>query len=328
MALPVTNLTTSPGMAQLVAVSYKREGLDVLEKKTIFRSIAEKDMLERQNGRTVQWYRYRNFSPSTTPSSEGVSGSGLAVNTTIIQATVSQYTSFVTVSDVLYKTALDPVLTNASKRLGYRGALSVDTMTRNVIDAESTSTNQAPTGTFLRVADIRAARHNLQALDVEPFDDSEFRVILHPMVSYDLVNDPAANGLADIVKYTYPKDSPLVRYEDRGTVAIVAGAKVVESTNTYVNGSPAVYRTYVFGKGGVGTVELSGSGPADVRNPKTERFNINIYRNEPGKISPADPTGVCAGIASYNFLYAAVILDGPNSGTYRYRTIDTTSSIG
>jgi hypothetical protein len=157
-----------------------------------------------------------------------------------------------------------------------------------------------------------------------------FHVIMHPYVSYDVVNDPAVGGLADIFKYTSPKDSPLVRYEDRGTVTEVAGCKVVESTNvkTGNDGTANTYRTYVHGKGSVFCVDLAGSGPSDVVDPKTQRFAINVKRES----GPAlyNPEGTIAGFASYNFIYTAVIPDGPAGigGTFRFRTFDPYSSIG
>lgn len=325
---PAGNLTSSAGLAHLANVFYRKKGLDRLQKKFVFRQACMKDMLPRQVGKTVQFFRYSNFSANTTVATEGTVGTSLSLTSKIVAATVSQYTAFITVSDMLEATALDPVVQSAAELLGYQAGLSVDTITRNVIDAESASTNQALFSTFLRVADLRAARHNLQANDVQPFDDGEFLVFLHPFASYDVVNDPAASGFADIFKYnTDVRNTPLVKYEDRGLLTHVAGCKLIESTNVKTQASPNRYRTYVFGKNGIGAIDLEGKAPSDITDPSKQRFKINIVRGEP---SIADPEGVIGAAVSYNFAFTSVVLEGPAGigGTYRYKTLDPQSSLG
>lgn len=326
---PAGNLTTSAGLAHLQAILYRKKGLDRLEKTFVFRSATKKDMLERQSGRTVQWFRFSNFSANTTPTTEGTVGSSLSLTSKVVQATVSQYSAFITVSDLLESTAPDPIVSTAAELLGYQAGLSVDTMTRNVIDAESASTDQALLATYLRVADLRNSRHGLQAVDVQPFDDGEFLAFVHPYASYDLVNDPAAVGLADIFKYnTDVKSTPLVKYEDRGLVTHVAGCKVIETTNTKTgtSGGNNTYRAYVFGKDGIASVDLSGKAPSEVKDPKKQRFKINVIR---GGNQIADPEGLIGAAVSYNFATTTVVLDGPPGigGTHRFKTLDPQSSI-
>lgn len=325
---PAGNQTSSAGLAHLANVYYRKKGLDRLQKKFVFRDACMRDMLPKQVGRTVQFFRYINFGANTTPTTEGTVGTSLSMTSRIVGATVSQYTAFITVSDLLQDTAIDPVVQNASELLGYSAGLSVDTITRAVIDAEIGGTKQSLLGTFLRVADLRNSRHSLQANDVLPMEDGNFFAIAHPFCTYDLVNDPAAAGLADIFKYTSPKDTPLVRYEDRGLVTQIAGCRLIESTNVLkTTGTPNLYRVYVFGRNGIGSVDLEGRGPSDVKDPTKQRFKINVVKGEP---SIADPEGVIGAAVSYNFVFVSVVLDGPPSigGTYRYKMIDAASSIG
>lgn len=323
--------TASPGLAHLFQVYYKKKGLDRLQKKFVFRDACMDDVLPKQVGRTVQFYRYNNLGTVTTNTTEGTVGSPISVSSRVVTATVSQYTSFITVSDLLLDTGPDPMVQNASELLGYQGGYTVDTITRNIIDAEatqaqSTSPGQAPLSTNFRVADLRNARTQLQSNDVEPFEDGNFLAYASPFTTFDLVNDPAAGGLADIFKYTQPGKTPLVSYEDRGQVTTVAGCKLIESTNVKSWGS-SVYRVYVFGKGGVGAVDLEGRGPNKVSDPSRQRFKINVTKGGP---QIADPEGVIGAAVSYNFVYTVVCLDGPSSigGQYRFRVIDATSSVG
>lgn len=326
---PAGNLTTSAGLSHLQAILYKKKALDRLQKKFVFRKACMKESLQRMSGRTAQFFRYTNFTANTTPTTEGTVGTSLSLTSQIVQATVSQYSAFITVSDLLEATALDSIVDNAATLLGYQAGLSVDTITRNIIDAESPSTNQALLATYLRVADLRNSRHTLQAADVQPFEDGEFLAFVHPYASYDLVNDPAANGLADIFKYnTNVKETPLVKYEDRGLVTHVAGCRVEETTNVYqgTSGSNNTYRAYVFGRNGIATLDLEGKGPSEITDPSKQRFKINVVN---GGASIPDPEGLIGAAVSYNFVTTAVVVDGPPGigGTYRYKTLDPQSTI-
>lgn len=325
---PAGNTTGSASLAHLATVYYKKKGLDRLQKKFVFRDACMDDSLPKMVGKTVQWYRYTNLGASTTPTVEGTVGTSQTMTSKIVQATVSQYTSFTTVSDLLEDTALDPVVTNAAELLGYQGGLTVDAITRAVIDAQFSSASMTTQGSFTKVADLRNARTQLAALDVEPMDGGEFLAIASPFTTYDIVNDPAAGGLADIFKYTAPNSTPLVKYEDRGTVTHVAGCKLIESTNVLVtSGTPNKYRMYVFGKGALGAVDLEGRGPNKVVDPKKQRFNVKVIR---GGNTIADPEGVIGAACSYNFVYTATWLEGPAGigGTFRARMFDTVSSVG
>ena len=327
MAYSPAGLTTgSSSLAHLASVYYRRKGLDRLQKKFMFREACMPDSLPKMSGRTIQWFRYSNLAASTTPTTEGTVGTSQSMTSKIVSATVSQYTSFITVSDLLEDTALDPIVTSASELLGYQGGLTVDTLTRTVIDNEYAGCTLTPQGTYLKVADLRNARSQLQANDVEPMSDGNFLTIAHPFSTYDIVNDPSAGGLADIRKYTNPE--VLNKYQDRGEITVVAGCKLIESTNVkIVSASPNTYAMYVFGKNAVGAVDLEGRGPNKVMDPTKQRFAIKVIR---GGNSIADPEGVIGAAVSYNFVYVVSVLEGPTGigGQYRMKQFRAASSIG
>lgn len=325
---PAGNLTSSAGLPHASTILYKKKALDRLQKKFVFGDVCMDDTLEKQSGRIVQWYRYNNMTAGTTPTVEGTVGTSLTMSSNTVQAAVSQFSDFITISDMLAATSIAPELDNASDLIGYRGGLSVDTMTRRIIDLEAANTAWTLTSanSYLRLSDIRGSVKAMQGVDVQPFENQHFLTITHPYCSYDLINDPAAGGLADVFKYTNPDKAALVSVEDRGTVCFAGGSKVIESTNVATPGG-GVYRTYVFGKGGIGKVNLSGKAPGKVRDPRTQRFNVTMKTiSEP---SLADPEGLIGGFASYNFAFVPVILEGPAGigGTFRFKTMETKSSI-
>ncbi len=338
---PASITTASPTIAHLATVYYKTRALDNLKKKFIFSEAALMDSIPRQSGKTVQWFRYIPSAvvPTTIVAKDGFEGSvgtGIAATSTIVSATVSQYTDFMSVSDFLKDTAIDPIVENVSDMLSYRAAYVVDTITRTEIDSPSTGLITTSTGAGLallgsnfRAGDARNARHQLQGLDVQPMDTgiakNQFFGVIHPYVSYDLVNDPAAGGLMDIYKFTDP--TAFIKNEDRGAVANVGGVKFFENTNVKSQTSASVdyWRVYIFGKNAYGVVDLAGRAPQRITDPSKERFSLNVIQ---GKPDLADPEGVIGALVSFNFKFAAKLLDAPNlQGQFRYRMFDCPSSI-
>lgn len=343
MAYTPASITTGTAtIAHFATVYYKTRALDNLKKKLIFSEAAMLDQAPLQSGKTVQWFRYIPSAsvPTTITAKDGFEGSvgtGIGVTTTIVSATVSQYTDFATISDFAKDTAIDNMVENVSDVLSYRASYITDTITRTEVDSPNTSNisstsgaGLATLGSYYRAGDARNARHQLQGLDVLPMDSGiakgNFFGVIHPYVSYDLVNDPAAGGLMDIYKFTDP--TAFIKNEDRGAVASVGGVKFFENTNvkTTTNGGSAdCWRVYVFGKNGYGIVDLAGRGPDRISDPSKQRFSLNVFE---GKPSPADPEGVIGAYVSFNFKFAAKLLDAPNlQGQYRYRMTDAPSSI-
>lgn len=327
---PAAMNSASPGLAHLAGkVYYNRTAMSRLQKKFIFCDAFDDETMPKQEGRVMTMYRYQNLASSTTPTTEGAVGTSLTVSSRTVSASLSQFSNFINLSDALLDTAYDPQVNNYSDLLGYRAGLSVDTMFRNIIDAQSASTAFTALGTYFSVEDLRAVKAVLSAIDVEPFEDGYFLCIMHPYISFDLVNDPTANGLADIQKFKgVPGNSPLLKQEDRGWVADIATCRVKESTNVYTAGSPTQYRTYVFGQGGLKKIDLAGRGPSKVTDPKNQKFKINVIARQGATIY--DPEGKIGGAVSYNFMTTGCFVEGPSGigGNYRSRTIDQVSSLG
>lgn len=328
---PVGMQSTTTTEAHLATVYYTRVALDQLWKKFVYYGVFEEFTLPQHSGMSVQMHRYNSLAPNLTPTTEGDVGTSLTLSSRALRVSPSHFSSFITVSDFHQATAMDDQIAAASKQLGYRAGYSVDNLLRGVIDDQAPYMNQALLGANLTIADCRAVRHLLQGVDVQGwFNDNKFMAFVHPYVSYDVVNDPAANGLADISKYnTNVKDSPLFSYEDRGTLTEVAGCLIKETTSVFsqVVSSVTQYRSYFFGKGALGCVSLAGFAPSKVMDPKKENFKITTKKLE--GTSGFDPVGVLAGYASYKFVMGATWLDGPEGigGTFRARTIDAPSTI-
>jgi N4-gp56 family major capsid protein len=340
---PATNTTNTASLPHYQAIYYNKRALDNITKTFIFSEPAMKDSLPKRSGKTVQWYRsiLSAIVPATITAHDGFEGSvgtGITMTSAIVSATVSQYTDFMSISDFAEEVGIDDSVESATDNMSYRGAYIFDTVTRAEVDSPHTTriTSTAGAGLTLlganyRASDARNARHQMEGLDIKPMDSGpargEFFGVIHPYVSYDLVNDPSAAGLMDLKKYTDP-GMFLKNNDDRSKpIASAGGVMFFENTNvkTISDGGTNYWRVYVFGKNAYGIVNLAGEGPTPVKDPQKSRFNVRVIRSNGGGW---DPAGVIAAWVSFNVKFSAKILDSPNlNGAYRYRMSDAPSSI-
>ena len=286
------------------------------------------DVVPKREGKTITWFRYTNAPAATSQSPEGIVPTSLAMPPSkTVSATAAQYADYITTSDVLRDTAPDPHMEYLADQLGFRAAYTVDNITRAIIDNES-GASQSPLATYLTAKDFRASWFILQGRNVRPFKDGLMSALIHPYIAFDVVNDPAANGLADIFKYTDPEKAGGIKIGDRDLVAVVGNCRIVQSTNVNLTaGTPNKWRTYIFGLNGIGGVSLSGYEPSHVTDPNKQAFKVfSKVLKEP---EVANPTGQIGGFVSYNWMWAAKVLEGPAGigGQFRYVYIDAPSSI-
>lgn len=104
--------------------------------------------LPKNAGTRINFRRYGSLPVNTTPLTEGVTPTGKKLTTTDIYATVKQYGDFITISDWVSMTGLDPILIEGGEVLSEQMGLTVDTLNRDVYIA----------GTNVRYANSVASR--------------------------------------------------------------------------------------------------------------------------------------------------------------------------
>ena len=127
-------------------------------------------------GEVIKFRRYGNLTAATTALTEGVTPAGSQLSITDITATPLQYGDFVTMTDKLLFTTLDPVLTETSDILGDQAGDTLDQLTRDVMVAGTTvqyastaaARNQVTSAMKLNAAEIREAVMTLQINKAKP----------------------------------------------------------------------------------------------------------------------------------------------------------------
>ena len=195
----------SPGMRTF----YDNELLDIVGPKLVHDQDAVKKPIPANNGKKIQ---FRGFSPlpkATTALVEGVTPEGGQLDMYTIEAEISQYGYYITVSDLLDLTHVDNVIAEGLKGLGDQAGVSLDTVSRNVI-AGGTSVFYAPKlaagpgsaetevtsrkdldGTCVITVDlVEQIVTEFEAGNVPKFDDGFYHAIIHPFSKYDIMHDP------------------------------------------------------------------------------------------------------------------------------------------
>lgn len=309
---PAGNQVGTATLREQATVYYDRRGLDKLYAMLQFVQMCEPRPLPKASGRTIQFYRFSQPTADTNPAVDGVVGTPIPLDSQTVSATVEEYNDFTSSSQLLEDTDIAPFVEEMVDFMSYRAALTNDTLARIEIDSNS-SAQVSTIGAFMSVADIRANVTRLKALNVMPYKGQEWAMIIHPYHEYDIVSDNTAGGFIDISKYAQP--SAFLN----GEIGKVAGTRIVSTTNVGTSGSAptTLYNGYLFGYGGVGACDLSGSSPTTVADPKNQKFTTFVTKGGP---SAVDPAGTIGTYVAYRFVTAYKTLYTTND-QYRFRII-------
>lgn len=294
-----TNLTSTGGFPNAIAIYYDKLLLDRLEKQLFFDQFGDKKTLPKNMGNEIKFTRYSNFAANTTALTEGTVPNGLTLQSTQISATPEQYGDYVALSDALIMEAIDPVIKGALEVLSYRAALSMDTIVRNTLHTNVTDqfaggvANEGLVATVINAAEIRKAVTQLKVNDARPFNDG-MAAIVHPATAYDLQSDTATGGWLDLNKYT--TTGPTYK----GELGRMYGTRFVESSNIEVgsgagSGGADTYRNFMFARGAYGIVSLAGG-------------NLKTIMKQLGSSGVSDPLDQIATVG-YKFWHVTKVLD-------------------
>lgn len=325
MAYTPASAVRNAGLATSQAQFYDRVGIENLKSNLVFYQHCTERRVPLHAGVTTNIFGYDLFAANTTPATEGAVGTGKAPTTHTVAASLGQFADFVSFSDLLLKTAIDPIVKNISAELGYEAALSVNAMTQNEFDAatalDASSTQDLGAAAYLTSQLIRQKVQALYARDVRPiYDGGMLGGIVHPLAWGDLENDTANNGFIDILKRT---ETGLKRIEEGANAweAVDAGGirwlkSSTATSATQINSAPT-YSTYICGKDCLLAIGLG-----DVKVPRDQRnFQLIISEFKP---SVADPSGLIGAAAAYNYMFVAA---APPSATMRFRRIRSNASF-
>ena len=261
-ATPNTNVTTDAGLSVENKTHYDMTLIDEASPQLVHDQFGQKRPIPANGGKKIEFRKFASLPKALTPLTEGVTPDGKKLSASNIEAEVSQYGDYVVMSDMLDLTAIDPVVVEATKVCGRQAGLTLDTITRNIIQA-GTNVFYAPKSNGTAV-DSRTALDNTCLLTVDvvkrvvailkannaPKIDGSYVAIIHPYAAYDLMSDP---------NWLHPhqyKDTDNI-YE--GEIGKIAGVRFVETSEAKIYDG-GVFGTLFIADGAYGVTEITGGG--------------------------------------------------------------------
>ena len=236
--------------------------LDEAQAALVHDQFAQKRPIPMNGGKTIEFRKFASLPKATTPLTEGVTPDGKSLNVTAVTATVAQYGDYITQSDVLELTSIDNTIVEATKILGRQAGLTLDTITRNVLQSgtnvtycpksngdEVTSRTGLDTTCQLTVKVVQQVVAKLKGQNA-PTINGKYVAIIHPYVAYSLMRDPE---WIDAHKYAQPDNL------FTGEIGEIAGVRFVETTEAKVY-QGGVFGTLIMGANAYGVTEITGGG--------------------------------------------------------------------
>lgn len=268
LQLFAVQVTTQDSLSDEMKTFYDMTLIDEAGPQLVHDQFGQERDIPKNGGKTIEFRKFSPLPKAMTPITEGVTPAGNSLTVTAVTATVSQYGDYITQSDVLELTALDNTILEATKLLGRQAGLTLDTVTRNVLQAGTNVTYASKwAGGVETPVTSRADLDNTAVLKVDtvmqvvaklraqnaPTINGDYVAIIHPYAAYDLMRDPE---WIEAHKYANPENL----YE--GEIGKIAGVRFVQTTEAkiYVEGGKSVYATLFLGAGAYGKTKVTGGG--------------------------------------------------------------------
>ncbi len=258
----VVQTTLLEGLSVENKTFYDMTLLDEAQAALVHDQFAQKRPIPKNGGKTIEFRKFASLPKATTPLTEGVTPDGKSLNVTAITATVAQYGDYITQSDVLELTSIDNTIVEATKILGRQAGLTLDTITRNVLQSgtnvtycpksdgsEVTSRTGLDATCQLTVKVVQQVVAKLKGQNA-PTINGKYVAIIHPYVAYSLMRDPE---WIDAHKYAQPDNL------FTGEIGEIAGVRFVETTEAKVYDG-GVFGTLIMGANAYGVTEITGGG--------------------------------------------------------------------
>ena len=260
-----TNKTTDTALSDEMKTYYSDYLIDLAEPELVHDQFGQKHPIPKGGGKEIEFRQYSPLPELTTPLSEGVTPDGQSLSVSKLNATVAQYGGYVTLSDMLMLTAIDNNLVQATKLIASQAGRTLDTITREVINAgtvvqytggASARSALANSDTYhISVDEVKKAVRYLETQDA-PKINGYYVGIIHPYVKYDLMNDP---------KWRNPHEYVDTTNVYQNEIGEIYGVRFVESSRakkwTGAGASSAdVYSTLIIAADAYGVTDITGGG--------------------------------------------------------------------
>lgn len=244
LQLFATQVTTQESLSDEMKTFYDMTLIDMASASLVHDQFAQKKPIPKNNGKTIEFRKFAPLNKALTPLTEGVTPDGNSLTVTSITATVSQYGDYITQSDVLELTAIDNTIVEATKLLGKQAGLTLDTVTRNVLNSgtnvsyaskwsgttetEVTKRGDLDNTSVLTVDAVNQMVAKLRSINAPTVDGQYYGAIIHPLNAYELMRDD---------DWKRPHEYVDTKNVYAGEIGEIGGVRFVQSSEAKIFGA-------------------------------------------------------------------------------------------
>lgn len=285
--------TTTTSVVPNAQAFYNRTMLERAQPAEVHGRFGQTRPIPKNNGNQAKFRRYSQLAPATTALTEGVTPAGSSLSVTDLTATLAQYGDFVTLSDMIQLTTLDPLLTETAEILGDQAGTTIDQVRRDVLVAGtsvaySNGANRAAVNTILSAGLLKQAVRALKRQNAKKMKQAmaangniatqglraSFVGIIHPDTEATL---KSITGYVPL--NAYPSQMAImedevgyfdeIRFVSSTNAKVFANGGATGGTNVISTGgsNADVYATLLFGMDAYGIVPLSGESLRNIVKP-------------------------------------------------------------
>lgn len=240
-AEPINNVnhTGSEGLENQNKIFYSRQLIETMGPKLVHDQFAQKRDIPVNGGSSIEFRKWEALSTNLDELIlyENIIPEGQELTTTDIIAVIGDAGGYVKLSDKLVLTAIDPVITQATKKISEQASIVADKITRERM-MEGTNVIYANGGEFrhkltpentLKLVDIFKAAAQLKGANAPTLDGGAYVAIIHPYTSLELMlEDGVSNTWMDVSKY---KNAEKIY---NGELGKLGGVRFVETTQAKI----------------------------------------------------------------------------------------------
>src|SRR5208282_357487 len=259
----------SGNLAGFPQVAYERAPILEWQANTPFLAeLCDMRPMPKRVGRVNQFYGQKPYVAATGSLTEGIPGPSLSLSQVNSSVFMNEFGDWIGISNVANDMFISPIVIDATRNLGYRGALTGNLIASSQFDATATADSTAQIDLlddeYVISNTFRRAETSLVNNNVPGRQSGMYTTVCSPLQTYDLFSDNSSGGAVDVLKRNQAGAQELYDGVVRSyQIMTWAGCKIIRTTTvpTYAN-YPSTAKTgyglFVVGKEAMLASELQG----------------------------------------------------------------------
>jgi N4-gp56 family major capsid protein len=272
--------------------------------------------MPRRSGRTMQFFGQVPLGGATSGVSEGIPPNGIPLTQQTSAVFADEFGDWIGISNVVDAMMVNETALDASRNLGYRGALTANFVASSQFDsianADSTASILLGDNEFFQSSTVRRVEAQLVANNVPPRQGGVYTQFCSAFQSYDIIGDNTAGGASDTLKRSESGQRVLQGGQVAGYQVLEwSGCRIIRTStvptySNYPSSGKTGYGSFIVGREAVLASEING-----FKVPRNPKFPVMVTPLKEPDV--ANPLLQIRTIVSYDFFFGVTGRPNTNS---------------